>query len=606
MSDVTAVRDLVRLPGFLPTFATSRNAVLAKTGAGKSNAAVVLAEAMFDAGIPWVAIDPKGDWWGVRAEGSGAALPIPIFGGEHGDVPLEPTGGPVIANLIAQTGLTCVVDVSEFDTRQQMFRFLREFAETLLRRNREVVHVFAEEADDYMPQRTPEKGELPRCLGAWQRLAKKGRAKGIGLTIVSQRSAAVNKDALNMVDTLVAMRTTAPLDRKAIGEWFQGHGVDSADDLARLPKLANGEALVWSPEALALSTAVQFPLRRTFDSGATPKVGESRRSVTLADVDLDAVKAEMASTIERARQDDPQVLRARIRELESEVAGLRAETPVEVQEVRVPVPFVPSESVDAVIAGIEQGQERVREAIAEMMANVRATLVSEDEDQDAGRSGRFHGGCTACGEQWASETEMVASGHVPSRPCPHGPATAPQAPAPAPPRVPAPRVPDGDYRPRAGARRMLEAVCRFPGGLTRRQVGTLAKVKASGGTFSTYLSELVRHGLVEQTGGGDVLVPTEAGYAAIGGAPPPSDPAALRADWADRLGQGNGARRIFDALVASYPEWWDPEILAVAANIAKSGGSWSTYLSRLRSNRLIEEDRDGLLRAHPDLWLGAQ
>jgi len=63
--------------------ATRRMAILAMSGAGKSNAAVVLAEAMFDAGIPWVAIDPKGDWWGVRSSksGKGPGLPIPSSAG---------------------------------------------------------------------------------------------------------------------------------------------------------------------------------------------------------------------------------------------------------------------------------------------------------------------------------------------------------------------------------------------------------------------------------------------------------------------------------------------------------------------------------------------
>ena len=35
--------------------------MLAVRRAGKSNAAVVIAEEMYDAGLPWVAIDAKGD-----------------------------------------------------------------------------------------------------------------------------------------------------------------------------------------------------------------------------------------------------------------------------------------------------------------------------------------------------------------------------------------------------------------------------------------------------------------------------------------------------------------------------------------------------------------
>jgi len=35
----------------------------------------------------------------------------------HGDIPLEPSSGKLIAKLITEQRLTCVLDVSEFDTR---------------------------------------------------------------------------------------------------------------------------------------------------------------------------------------------------------------------------------------------------------------------------------------------------------------------------------------------------------------------------------------------------------------------------------------------------------------------------------------------------------
>lgn len=42
---------------------TATIAILATRGAGKSSTAVGLAEKMYDARLPFVAIDPKGDWW---------------------------------------------------------------------------------------------------------------------------------------------------------------------------------------------------------------------------------------------------------------------------------------------------------------------------------------------------------------------------------------------------------------------------------------------------------------------------------------------------------------------------------------------------------------
>jgi Helicase HerA, central domain len=50
---------------------TETFAILAVRGAGKYNAAVVMAEEMYRAGLPWVAIDPKGDWWGGQVLSGG-------------------------------------------------------------------------------------------------------------------------------------------------------------------------------------------------------------------------------------------------------------------------------------------------------------------------------------------------------------------------------------------------------------------------------------------------------------------------------------------------------------------------------------------------------
>lgn len=86
--------------------------ILGQRGAGKSTAAVVLAEEMWKAKLPWVAVDPKGDWYGVRssADGKRPGLALPVFGGLHGDVPLESGAGALVADLVVDANLTAVLD----------------------------------------------------------------------------------------------------------------------------------------------------------------------------------------------------------------------------------------------------------------------------------------------------------------------------------------------------------------------------------------------------------------------------------------------------------------------------------------------------------------
>ena len=193
---------------------TQTVAILGRKRSGKSNAAVRLAEQMFNAGVPFVAVDPKGDWWGLRAPGSGPALPIPIFGGSHGDIALTADAGPLIAELVFSHNLTCILDVSDLEEGEPRYRFLADFGERLYQLHKNSPRprfVFLEEAHEVIPQSLPP--HAARCRRGWIRVIKLGGTAGIGVAIISQRSASVDKDGLSQVEVLIAMRIALDRDR---------------------------------------------------------------------------------------------------------------------------------------------------------------------------------------------------------------------------------------------------------------------------------------------------------------------------------------------------------------------------------------------------------
>lgn len=321
----------------LPTAAvTQRAALLAVSGAGKSNAARAMAEEFYKARLPFVAVDPKGDWWGLRAGRDGkpkGGLDVVIFGGEHGDIPLERGGGLLVADTIVDQRLSCVLDLSGFESETDKRAFLLDFAKRLYHRNRDPLHLFLEEADDYLPQK-PMHDEA-RLLRAFENIVRRGRSRGLGITLITQRSAVVNKNVLTQVETLFALRTTGPQDIAAIEAWMKYHGADR-EMLGSLAGLEDGEAWVWSPHHLKKTQRFRFRRSDTFDSGATPTnhTARSKRApATLADVDLGVLKEQMAATIERAAADDPKALRKRISELERQLANQSTT----VERVEVPV-----------------------------------------------------------------------------------------------------------------------------------------------------------------------------------------------------------------------------------------------------------------------------
>ena len=304
---------------------TDTLAILAKRGTGKSNTAVTLAERMWHAGHQWVSIDPKGDWYGIRAnaDGTGPGLPIPVFGGDHGDLPLAPTMGAFIAELIIRENITCILDVSDFDTKADQVKFLTDFGRAFHRaakKNPAPRHLFLEEADEFLPQQVTSGDQMPKCVGVWTKIVKLGRTAGIGATLITQRSASLNKGALTQIETLIVLRTPSPQDKTAIQAWLAVDKALEGEIMDSLPRLADGEAWVISPHSLGIVRRVQFDRRSTFDTGATPVRGETRPAPRLADLDLGSIEKQMAELIPVLDDNDPVKLRKRVKQLEHQLS----------------------------------------------------------------------------------------------------------------------------------------------------------------------------------------------------------------------------------------------------------------------------------------------
>jgi hypothetical protein len=542
-----------------PDAVTQSFALLAVRRAGKSNAAAVIAEEMHAAGLPWVAVDPKGDWWGLRSskDGTGPGLPVPVLGGLHGDVPLTPEAGKLVAELVTGENLTCVLDVSDFPSKAAQSRFLSDFAEHLFRQHRRSPHprhVFLEEADEYLPQRVMQ--DQARCVGAWSRLVKQGGAFGLGVTLISQRSAVVNKDALTQVETLIALRTTSPQDRAAIRAWVDYH--DTGRELVdSLPGLEDGEAWVCSPHWLARHgqpaiQRIRFRQRDTFDSGATPTMDTAaQRPATLADIDLGALLDRMEAITGPADQSpaDTEALRRRVRDL---AAALQEAQARPAERVEVPV-LAPGD-----IAALEQAITALRDV--------------------------------------AGSLELALSRAAqPPRPAPAPLPVARRAPRDALP-APAGDAPERGTPPLGKAQRViLTVLAQFPDGRTKRQLAMLSGYSANGGGFNNALSALRSAGLIER---GEPVRVTPDGLSALGGdwEPLPSGPA-LADYWVSQLSKAEGL--VLRALLGAWPASLTKAEVAARTGYAADGGGFNNALSRLRTLQLI--DGRGELRADETL-----
>lgn len=315
---------------------TRKLAFLGTTGSGKTYGATKLAELMIQAGAQIVALDPVGMWWSLRLAEDGASpgISIPVFGGLHGDLPLEPTAGALIADIICDRGISAVLDISQFEYDTDRVRFSTDFGRRLFFRKKSApsaIHLFYEEAQNFLPQNT-QRGE-ERMLHNFVRMDKEGRNFGIGRSIISQRPQEISKRALNLTELVLAFQTNGTHERKSIADWVKEQGED-VDVVALLPKLKTGHAHAWSPSWLEMSDTVHVAKKWTYDASATPEVGEvAVEARALAPIDLEKLAVDMAATIEHAKENDPDELKKRIKELELQVKRGAAASPPVVRDV---------------------------------------------------------------------------------------------------------------------------------------------------------------------------------------------------------------------------------------------------------------------------------
>lgn len=157
---------------------------------------------------------------------------------------------------------------------------------------RHPVALFCDEAHLYIPQDATS-GAAENAIATFERIAKEGRKYGVGLVVISQRPAEVNRTVVSQCNNLIAMRLTNG-DDQAVVRRLLPDSLGSFGDL--LPVLDTGEALVVGdaillPTRIRIAKPVNEPLSGTIDfwdrwadrlaAAALDKAVESWRRQTL-------------------------------------------------------------------------------------------------------------------------------------------------------------------------------------------------------------------------------------------------------------------------------------------------------------------------------------
>ncbi len=131
--------------------------------------------------------------------------------------------------------------------------------------------IVIEEAHNFIPERGFGKAVSTQVL---RTIASEGRKFGLGLMVISQRPARVDKNVISQCNTQIILRVTNPNDINAVKKGVEGLTAEMVEEIRRLPP---GTAMIVSPE-LEKPIIVEVRVRRSKHGGSAVSIVSRVRS----------------------------------------------------------------------------------------------------------------------------------------------------------------------------------------------------------------------------------------------------------------------------------------------------------------------------------------
>ena len=537
-------------------------------GSGKSYLVRVIVEQTIDGGLQTIVLDPEGEFVSLREK---CDL---IIAGKDGDVPTETRSAKVLARRIAETGASTVVDMSGLgtDDRRAFVRIFLDTLDTLPKRLERARLVVLDEAHKYCPESGKGKAQSTEAVVT---LMSQGRKRGIGAILVTQRLSKLRKDAAAEAATIFIGRTS-PIDLARAQDVLGC----TAKDREKLRQLKKGEFYADGP-GLSKQGVAFFKSGKAKTTHPEPGTRHTMSTPPPRKV-IQKLLSEFAS-LPPSKEDEEaasaQEARAEVRRLKKELA--KAE--------RGGGSAVDQSSIDrAVEKERAAGQKRLvahdkrwrtfhqkgGKALS-ALEHYMAFIADPPELEEAVRAAhaRGHAGATL-------PPRTDDSYHRHATPDSREPAAATSG-------VRRVRHTNG-AAPKGGAfKRMLIAVVQH-GELTRQQIGLIAGISSTSGTFSNYLSQGKQDGLWIVDGG--MITATDEAHEAAGDYTPLPTGPELVDYWCNHSSVTGRAREMLRAIVDAGEDGVSRRDIGDSIGMSSSSGTFSNYLSSLRTLKLINRN----------------
>lgn len=283
-------------------------AALGITGSGKTNTAAVLIEELLTNGLPLTIVDIEGEYYGLKEQ-----FDLLIAGrSEHAELEVSPENASALATASVERGLSVILDLSDY-TQDETYAFLIAYFTALWEAASKVkrpYQIVLEEAHEFIPQgaNTPLKQIITR-------VALRGRKRGLGIILMSQRSAKVEKDVLTQTSLLFLHKVVHPTDMKVYKDLIP---LPASEVESTVGALAPGAVVVVSNHQPVVA---HIRLRHTFHAGSTPTLGDvAQPELRRVDASLLRDLQEMLAKTKPADSKHEQKAEKRIKELETLLA----------------------------------------------------------------------------------------------------------------------------------------------------------------------------------------------------------------------------------------------------------------------------------------------
>ena len=229
---------------------TGRGCIIGQSGSGKSFLIGIMAEELSKLGLPYCIIDTEGEYSPLKNHFRAMAI-----GGSNQDFGFEDGLSNLFQSSIKDK-VPIILDLSEETEKSvKVYRALEEIYK-IEERFRIPYLVIIEEADKFVPQITHQKTNIIEELGV------RGRKRGIGLIVATQRPSNISKNVLSQCSYGFIGKLTIKNDLNAVKQLFA--------DKSKLGEVVNFSMGEFIPFGVGPQNKFKVRITDVTQKGATP------------------------------------------------------------------------------------------------------------------------------------------------------------------------------------------------------------------------------------------------------------------------------------------------------------------------------------------------